>query len=447
MALRGELSAVACCAATCVAFATGTGAAGAQTEKVIPAASERERIGTGAWSYFGDPRAVYANGKVFVGWVTHDGRVQVARIGAHLMVRTIAWMGQDDHNNPSLHVMRDGRIAAFYAPHAPELVHRRKARRMYYRVTRRPYDIDKWSAPRTVPNVPGLPGYGQHGMAYPNPVQVRGRTWLFFRGGSYWPSLTTTRDMRQWTRPVNVVRSRPGHRPYVKYAPSRGDGVFMAFTRAHPNSLPTGIYFLRLSASGRVTRADWTRVGKVGSPVHYRRADVVYRYSRRHGRAWVMDVTATPKGAPMVLYFTGRGTRSVYWRARWDGRAWRHHRIMAPGYGLSTTGWYMGGASFDHEDPSVVYLARRPPAGGPMEIEAWSTSTERDGPWRRRLVTQGSKEDNWRPVSPRGYEGYDVFWWAGRYLNYKAFRASIFRGAPGEEVAPASLAALPPSAG
>ena len=447
MALRGELSAAVCCAAACAASMTATGADAARAaEKVIPAASERERIGTGAWSYFGDPRAVYADGRVYVGWITHEGRVQVASIGAHLRVRTLARIGHDDHNNPSLHLMPDGRIAAFYAPHAAEFVRPGKARKMYYRVTRRPYDISEWSRSRTVRNVPGLSGYGQHGFAYPNPVQVGGRVWLFFRGGSYWPCLTTTRDLRHWTRPVNVVRARPGHRPYVKYAPSRGDSVFMAFTEAHPNSAATSIYFLRLSASGRVTRADWTRVGRVGRPVDYRRADVVYRYHPRHGRAWVMDVTAAPDGAPMILYFTGRGTRTVHWRARWDGRAWRHHRILAPGYGMNPRSWYTGGATFDHEDPSVVYVSRRPPAGGHMEIEAWSAPTDREAPWRRRLVTQDSAVDNWRPVSPRGYEGYDVFWWNGSYLNYKAFRTSIFRGTPGDEVEVAQLATLRPEA-
>jgi len=355
-------------------------------------------------------------------------------------------MGHDDHNNPSLHVMPNGRIAAFYAPHAAELVrHPSKARKMYYRLTRRPYDISEWTPSRTVPNVPGLRGFGQHGPSYPNPVQVGRRVWLFFRGGAYWPALTTSRDLRHWTRPVNVVRARRGHRPYVKYAPSRGQSVFMAFTEAHPGSGATSIRFLRLSATGRVTRADWTRVGRVGRPVHYRRADVVYRYSRRRGRAWVMDVAAAPDGAPLILYFTGSGTSTVYWRARWDGHAWRRHRIMAPGYGFNPRSWYAGGMTFDHEDPSVVYLARRPPEGGPMEIEAWSTSTRRDGRWRRRLVTHGSNMDNWRPVSPRGYEGYDVFWWSGSYLNYKAFRASIFRGAPGEEVAAAQLSTPPPA--
>jgi hypothetical protein len=421
----------------------GTAAAETPAAKVVPAASERERIGTGAWSYFGDPRAVYANGHVYVGWITHEGRVQVASIGAHLSVRTLARIGHDDHNNPSLHIAPDGRIAAFYAPHAAELLHRRKARKMYYRVTRRPYDISEWTAPRTLPNVPGLPGHGQHGFAYPNPVQVGSRLWLFFRGGSYWPSMTTTRDLRRWTKPVNVVRAQPGQRPYVKYAPSRGNSVFMAFTEAHPGSAATSIHFLRLASSGEVTRADWTQVGEVGKPVDYRRADVVYRYTPRLGRAWVMDVTATPDGAPMILYFTGKGTRTVHWRARWDGEAWRHHRILRPGHGFNERSWYTGGATFDHEDPAVVYLARRVPVDGHMEIEAWSTSTEHELPWRRRLVTQGSETDNWRPVSPRGYEGYDVFWWNGRYLNYKAFRASIFRGTPSDHVGPAQLTLLP----
>src|SRR4051794_34698922 len=80
------------------------------------------RVGDGAWSWFGDPRAVYAHRSVYTGWIDGRGDVQVARWlrgSGRVQVRTIKrGLGRDDHNNPSLLVRRDGRVSAFFSPHS-----------------------------------------------------------------------------------------------------------------------------------------------------------------------------------------------------------------------------------------------------------------------------------------------------------------------------------------
>ena len=35
-------------------------------------------LGAGAWSYFGDPRAIYHDGHTFTGWISTTGNVWVA---------------------------------------------------------------------------------------------------------------------------------------------------------------------------------------------------------------------------------------------------------------------------------------------------------------------------------------------------------------------------------
>ena len=86
-----------------------------------PAVAAERPIGDGAWSWFGDPRAVTHNGRTYVGWVDQEGDVKVSsydhatgeRVTAVLQAR----LNQDDHANPSLQVRPDGRLVVYYSAH------------------------------------------------------------------------------------------------------------------------------------------------------------------------------------------------------------------------------------------------------------------------------------------------------------------------------------------
>jgi hypothetical protein len=400
----------------------------------IAAAAETRSIGRGAWSYFGDPRAVYGRGTTFVGWASPRGEVQVASIDARGRSRTVTLdrTGRDDHNNPSLLLRRDGRIVAFYAPHENMLVPVSRRYRMFYRVTQRPYDVRRWGPVRAVPgNTAPLPGQPQRGVAYPNPIQTSdGRVWLFWRGGSWWPTLSWTDDFRRWSRPRNVVRGIRGLRPYVKYADD-GSGIDMAFTESHPNRRHTSVYFLRIRRDGEIRDDRGRKVGTVKKGVDYRRAGVVYRYSRKKGSAWVMDVAIDRDGVPVVLYIRKRADehRGVYHYARLENGRWVDRAVVPAGKGRGG-GWYYGGATLDHEDPNVLYVSRRP-GRARAEIETWTTP---DGgrSWTQTAVTRRSKSNNWRPVSPRGDPGTSVLWFSGRYDSFVDFSTNVFmaRGSP-----------------
>ena len=86
-----------------------------------PAVAAERPIGDGAWSWFGDPRAVTHDGRTYVGWVDQEGDVKVSsydhatgeRVTAVLQAR----LNQDDHANPSLQVRPDGRLVVYYSAH------------------------------------------------------------------------------------------------------------------------------------------------------------------------------------------------------------------------------------------------------------------------------------------------------------------------------------------
>src|SRR5690606_38706428 len=78
----------------------------------------------GTWCWFQDPRALYYKGEkeqTYTGWITHDGKVQVASYNhatGEITQTTIKDNFQvDDHNNPTFFVRNDGRIMVSYSGH------------------------------------------------------------------------------------------------------------------------------------------------------------------------------------------------------------------------------------------------------------------------------------------------------------------------------------------
>ena len=108
---------------------------------------QREFSRSGAWSWFGDPRAVYhagAHRRTYVGWVDAAGSVQVASYDHDTGIRVITTLKAnfqlDDHANPSLLVRPDGRLIVFWSAHI--------GGSMFYRRSVRPEDVTAWEAER-----------------------------------------------------------------------------------------------------------------------------------------------------------------------------------------------------------------------------------------------------------------------------------------------------------
>jgi hypothetical protein len=109
-------------------------AAGNQSEESSvewTAIPEQTSLGDGAWSWFADPRAVHHGGRTYVGWVAQDGDIKVSVYDHATLARTTALVAPgvqvDDHANPALQILPDGRVRAFYSAHG--------GTRMFYRTT------------------------------------------------------------------------------------------------------------------------------------------------------------------------------------------------------------------------------------------------------------------------------------------------------------------------
>ena len=371
-------------------------------ENFVPSV-HRLKLGRGAWSYFGDARSITHGNRVFTGWISPGGDVWVAETDlATLKTRRrmiYENLGIDDHNNPSLVFWR-GRLMAFFSEHSGRVLG--KGARMRYRVSRRPFSVRGGFGPvrRVATNTPGGLGY-----TYPNPVRAGGRLFLFWRGGDWNPTFSSTTDGVHWERARTLVRG-PGtlahpERPYAKYAEAPGAGFDVTFSDAHVQDWRNSLYYMRYRR-GAFFRADGRRIGTLADvPFERSEVDLVYRWHRGKGRAWPHDVASGPDGRPVVAYTRrhgGPGGTDRFHYARFDGRRWVDRELVSAGEGAPT--FTSGGITLDHEDPANVVLSRR--LGTHNQVELWNTFDGGDR-WARATLTRYQHGFSMRPVFPRDF--------------------------------------------
>jgi hypothetical protein len=432
--LRVVLGSAVAIAMASTAFLGAHQATGTQLVTPANAAVQARAVNTvlaasGSWCWFQEPRAVYFHGRyarTYVGYVDNAGDIKVSmydHVTASQATSTLrARFVVDDHASPAILVRPNGTLVVFWSGHGGDT--------MYYRRSLRPEDISAWGPVETVPtNSPGPLGY-----TYANPVQLSAesnRVYLFWRGGKFNPTYSTSDDGATTWAPAKTFISMPGQRPYVKVVSDGRDTIHFAFTEAHPRDVITSIYYMYYRG-GFLYRADGTRIGRLGeTPIVPSQATKVYDASSTGIGAWVQDIAIDKGGRPVITYSTfPTPTDHRYRYARWTGTAWHTSELTGAGGSISTDPveyQYSGGISIDHDNPSVVYLSR--PVRGVYEIERWAT-VDGGSTWTHKAITSGSTENNIRPISPWGLPNdgpMSVIWLSGRYGTYTTFQTRIMR--------------------
>ena len=381
------------------------------------------RLGDGGWSWFADARAVFhigAHRRTYIGWVSRTGEIVVASFdhGTRHVEKTVLKHGLtvDDHNNPGLLVHDDGRISAFYCQH--------DGPHMWYRRTRHPEDVRTWGPEHRFPR-----NTAHHfGYTYPIPLHLRAenRTYLWWRGGNWWPAFARHTPGGRWSVARNLLHIKD-QRPYVKLHSNGEDTIHIAYTEGNPGSFANSIYYLRYHADA-FFHADGTRVARLRDlPVAPPRGGRVYDVDSTGERAWVWDVAADFEGHPVVVFATfPSGRAPVYHYAAWDGHAWHRHVVTDSGGGLPE-GHYAAGITLDHEDPRVVFLSRK--IGGRFVVERWRTS-DRGATWAHRALSH-QPGDAIRPISPRNRaDELEVLWMQGTYDGFFEYHTNVMARVP-----------------
>lgn len=387
----------------------------------------------GAWSFFGDPRALKRGDDLYTGWINTKGYVQVAKLNLETGKKDTATLAPnlgrpDDHNNPSLAMDKSGRLTAYYSPHSGRMLPLTGKSRMYYRTTKKPGDLSSWTKVRHIPtNSPGRLGH-----TYPNPIDIgKGRTWLSWRGGNWLPT-SAVKTPNGWTRARSYLKGIASRRPYAKYAPGPGNSILMAYNEDNPGTSNTSLYYLRYKPGKGYFTANGRKIGGESANIAVNNGHLV-ESNRAHGRTWIMDIATDSKGRPAMVYAAGRRNHKMpFYYARWRNGKWQKSKIVTSGYStgagsLHNYGHYpTAGASLDHSDPSQVYTSRA--KNGEMVVEKWQPKAENDlsQGWQSERVSPRGL-DCTRPVVPRGSKGGNVvLMMCGVYRTWTNFNTGIF---------------------
>ncbi len=384
---------------------------------------------SGAWCWFQDPRAMYYEGKhrrTYVGWITLAGDVQVASIDAdtgETLTSTLRGKLQaDDHDNPVIHITPDGHLTVFYSKHGP-------GDGIFYRRSAEPESIQQWEPEQII----RTNTKGRSGFTYYHPMRLSaegGKTYLFWRGGNWKPTFSTTMDGKTWTEARNLLMSNEP-RPYMKVCSNGRDSIHFAYTSGDPKPEETKVtsLFYAFYRKGTLHRADGSRICALDEvPFDHKQGDRLWDHEATGHRAWVWDIALDADENPVVVFVTYPDTEDHrYQYARWDGKKWNVHEVTrSPGGftlprpdGTRTSPRYSGGITLNHSDPSTVYVSAK--REGVFEIEKWTTP-DHGKTWMSEAVTSGSKKNNVRPVVPWGFngKGVEVFWMHGDYYYWKA---------------------------
>ena len=412
----------------------------------------------GAWSWFMDERVIVDNGRLIVGSARANGKfaddtlpgwgnVELSildlKTGVKSNVILHDHLEQDDHDNPGLLVLADGRYLAGYSKHGQEA-------RVYFRISTRPHDPFEWQD-ETQFTTPGVveakQSWGRGDVfTYCNPMRLskeNGRTYMFHRSHGLNPNyLISDDDARTWRYGGKLYVGAAGYSPYTKYISNNRDMIHFVATENHPRNFDNSLYhaFIR---DGNIHHSD----GKIIAPLStttncaVRPWDMTRIYQGGSNNvAWMTDIHLDKKEHPVVLFTVQVGSAGLprgqggddhrFHYARWDGKKWIEHEIAFAGKRLySGEDDYTGLGAIDPQDTSVVYLSSDADlktgqplistADGKRHHELFRGETKDGGAtWKWTAITANSTTDNLRPLVPISNDKRTALvWMRGEYRN------------------------------
>jgi hypothetical protein len=415
----------------------------------------------GAWTWFNDERAIVHQGSLFSGYVLTDGRYGVTRYdfadgkAYHAIISTATSQQRDDHNNPSLTVLPDGRIVALYSKHIA-------GNRFFQRTSLvpRPASDADWG-PEIIRPTPAA-------NTYANTYRLTGESdtlFNFHRCINFNPTLTLSTDGgATWGASRQLLGTGSGStRPYPRYVSNNTDRIDFIYTDGHPRDVNNSVYHLTYRA-GAFYKTDDTLVESLANiPLDHdagERGNVIYQYSAAawgpgqgpddwipSARGWTWDIAYDREERPVCVFQaqvgtdgTWAGSRIYYYYARWNGTAWQKRFIAQAGRGIyAAESDYGGGMCLDPEDPRVVYISTN--AAAPFSLgdvnnvplapnnryEIWRGFTADGGlTFNWTPITQNSTADNLRPIVPPAHGRTEcLLWFYGSYTSYTNYSAQV----------------------
>ncbi|MCP5534101.1 MAG: BNR-4 repeat-containing protein [Akkermansiaceae bacterium] len=432
-----------------------------------------EMTDNGTWTWFNDERAIFHQGSLFIGYVRSNGQYGVTRYNPvtnetfDMVISTGTSQQTDDHNNPSITILPDGKLMILYAKH--------RANANFYQRTSLvplPSSIADWG-PEIVR--PLTTAYGTYDNTYNNTYLLSGesnRIYNFHRYINFNPTITVSDDLgATWKPSVPFISvGSGGTRPYPRYCSNGVDRIDLIYTDGHPRDYKNSVYHMYYEGDA-FHKTDGSLIDTYANlPLDHeggQKGSVIYQYSESawgpgqgpddwipEARGWTWDVHYGADGHPVCVFQAQVGdtnnvlsdsqewpnSRIYYYYARWTGTAWQKRFIAQAGRAIySGEADYGGGMCIDPEDTNVIYISTN--AANPFDLadvnnvplaanarfEIFKGVTSDGGlTFTWTPVTSNSEQDNLRPIIPEN-SPFDetLVWFNGTYNSYTSFSTRV----------------------
>jgi hypothetical protein len=347
-----------------------------------------------------------------------------------------SWKSFDDHNNPALLKMCNGKILACYAQH-------NRQKQWNWRIA----DCVKegsmvhleWGDEQTF-KVPEK-------TTYSNLIQLSDETcriYNFSRNVGWNPNIQYSDDRAQtWQGPFILIKSgNGGTRPYVKYVDNGKDRIDLLYTDGHPRNEPTNNVYHMYYYGGSFFKSNGTLIKTMEQvkkePMVPADGTMIYDGSTE-GPGWVWDIEYGKDGDPVAVFINSadnaEGNDLRYRYARWDEKTkkWTQQQIAFAGTHIYVPeNHYAGGVCIDPDNFDTVYISTNvnPITGqantsGRYQIFR-GTLLVTNKRWNWRQLTHDTLVDNLRPFVPRRHGcQVCVIWFQGHYNTYHDYQTKI----------------------
>lgn len=383
----------------------------------------------GAWTWFGEPRAIHVSGWTYFGYVDTSGNVCLRTyehasdtVGAEIVLHSA--LDVDDHVNPTLLVRPDGKLQTFYSRHEP------LSTTLLTRVSVATIASDPDLSSGFATEVSLDSQLAATSYDYASPFMLGSTIYLFWRsipsGNNYNLVWSTSSDGDTWAAAQTLYHNTTKtHRAYWKIA-CDGSRIDFAVTDGSPNTDTTHVSHFYTTDGSTWRNSAGTSLGALpGGGYAFSAFSSVFASAN----AWVYDIGYVG-GEPVILYptYPSEFTSHQYNYAAWDGAAWDLNDICLAGTGIDTaTHVYSGGFCLDKNDAQIVYASRE--VSSQWEMYRYTTA-DGGATWSEEAITAGSSAKNIRPTAVLDADvELAVIWMFGSYTGYTAFNCGIL-GSP-----------------
>lgn len=410
--------------------------------------SKEIRIKRANTEWWVNERAIVGdNGLTYIAYMTDMGEIHVKEFDAKcsktpsrdIRLCKLNCNYADEHNAPSICILKNGRIAVAYTGHGAN-------GRLTYRMTSRPYDIFSFGEEHTI----AYSGAVTYAQMFEN--TEKGEIWFFCRVSAVtWEFIYSKDEGESWSEPKKFLVSKAGGLFYFNirkmFVPSKNGTEEQWFFALYGHPKISGDHTIRsgiFHSDGTLTKMDGTPLNvdlyKEDSLIELDALDIVYKAPENATVRLLENAPTLPYRVGFAPFELNRPETAVYHSATYRDGSWRMSEpICAAGEFLTQrmndgSQTYLGGmayyygvgeAGFHPNDPALsetnrIYIARFDGESRVLESylsQDWGKTYKLEQVIRK--IPKELEIKIWRPIVPlHAQDNLPVYWHEGSYTAH-----------------------------